>query len=451
MPDMKPVSRVNAAEGGTQVPRGSASGTAVPEAPRKMLIQLPFQKVYQDLSEDHQPLPWVGYLSPEQRKALSDITYCKTPEAGYSVHECSNCGHTTYNYNKCKNRNCPVCRNLKTMVWVDNRSVDVIDAPYFHVVMTLPHELNELIYVNQKALYGLLHQSLSRAILELSRDEKYLGGTPGIIQVLHTWDQELKYHVHLHAIVTGAGLTKDGNLVYVKSDDFFIPVHVLSKVVRGKFMEKLKDMYEKEALKLTGAASKLKNHYEWQELINKLYSTNWNSYVKATFNGKGNAIEYLARYTNKVGIGNSRIVSVSGSQVVFTARGSDGKQSRKIKISTEEFVGRFLMHVLPSGFQKVRYYGFLANGCRKEKIAKIRSIQGGRTLFQHKYKKPTESEVLRVEFNVDVHTCPKCKIGTMDIIEDVEGFLSHTYTPAGKKKKHRYSNRKSRNKPREAS
>ena len=397
------------------------------------LIQKPFELAMEKFTVNH-TFPYSGRLSPEQVKAFKDITFCKTPDAGFTVYQCSECGYKSYNYNKCTNRNCPVCQNLKTLVWVDERSAEVIDASYYHLVMTLPHELNGLIYANQESLYGLLHKSLSSAIIELAMDEQYLGGVPGIIQVLHTWDQDMKYHVHVHAVISGAGLTKDNKLVYAKSDKYLVPEKAVSKLVKGKFLDALKTLYCDKSLRFVGESSKYVNYYEWKDLISSLYTKDWVCYIKETFNGNGNAIDYLARYTNKIAIGNNRIRQVTDDEVTFTVRGEDGTQSEERTLSIEDFVGRYLMHVLPSGFQKIRYYGFLANGCRKKKLALIFELQG-RQQFLHRYKEPKESEVLRVEFHVDLDVCPQCgKKGTMSDIDEVFGMLSSTFIPLGQTK-----------------
>lgn len=198
-------------------------------------------------------------------------------------------------------------------------------------------------------------------------------------------------------------------------------------------MADLKDMYNTGKLKLEGRAAKYKNHYEWKELVNSMYDKDWICNLKETFNGKGNAIEYLARYTNKVAIGETRIKSVKGGIVTFTSRDKEGKQTIKNELSCEEFVGRYLMHVLPSGFQKIRYYGFLANGCRKRKLEHIFKKQGRRQ-YLNRYKEPTEQEVLRVDYHIDLKTCSKCgKSGSMKEIDYVKGSLSHTYIPLGRK------------------
>ena len=432
MVNMKPVSQVSP-EDSVKVYSGSIGASYTPTPLKTKQIQVPFQEVARTYTHD-KVFPHVGILSNEQRKALLDISHCKTPKGGFSVYQCSECGNLTYNYNKCKNRNCPVCQNLKTLIWLDDRRSEVIDSDYYHLVMTLPHELNPVIYENQKLLYGLLHKSVSSAIIQYAKDDKHLGGEPGIVQVLHTWDQLMGYHVHVHVIVTGAVLTKDGKIVQNKNDGFFCPEKVLSKLVKGKYMDALKKMYKNGELKLAGLADKYKNRYEWNELIEKLYSIDWISYIKETFNGNGNAMEYLARYTNKVAIGDSRIKSVASGTVIFTSRDSEGKQTIENKVSYEEFVGRYLMHVLPSGFQKIRYYGFLANNCRKKKLEGIFKEQGKKQSSK-KYKEPTEKEVLRVEFKIDLDTCPKCgKKGTMLEVDLVKGTLNHTYTPSRRKR-----------------
>ena len=431
---MKPMSAFSQKENHDEY-EGMYGMTYTPHPLPPKLIQKPFQEVFNRFNSTAEEfiLPAIGYLTLEQMKALEDIATCKTADAGFSVYGCNNCGAITYNYNKCKNRNCPICQNLKTYIWADQRKAEVFDSDYYHVVMTVPHELNPLFYENQKELYGLLHNCVSSAIIEYAKDDDHLGGTPGIIQILHTWDQHLNYHVHIHTIVTGLGLTNEGKLVYNKSDGFLMPKKVLEDLVKYKFMDSLKSMYNNNTLSLESMASKYKNHYEWNELINKMYETQWVSFIKETFNGNGNAIDYLARYTNKVAIGNSRIQSVEGGIVTFTSRDSEGKQTIKNQLSCEEFVGRYLTHVLPSGFQKIRYYGIFANGCRKKNVDHILKLQGNKQRL-YCYKEPTEKEVLKVEFHVNLDVCPKCsQKGTMKQIDYVMGSLSYTYIPLGKK------------------
>ena len=203
---------------------------------------------------------------------------------------------------------------------MDKRREEVIDTPYFHVVFTLPHELNPLIYCNQKLLYGLLHRCCAETLLELSSDKKYLGATPGIIQVLHTWNLEIGYHVHIHCIVSGGGLTYDKKIRRSKNK-FFIPVGVLRDKFKGKYLSQLDSMYRKEHIVLSSSCEKLRNSYEWTAFKNDLYGKDWCPYIKETFNGFGNALEYLGRYTHKIAISNNRILSVTEKEVTFSARG----------------------------------------------------------------------------------------------------------------------------------
>ena len=246
------------------------------------------------------------FLSDTQSKAAHAILNCKSGKLGFNMSRCSDCGHLEVHNNSCRNRSCPNCQAVLKEVWVDKRRAEVIDSPYFHVVFTLPHELNPLIYGNQKLLYGLLHSCCAETLLELSADKKWLGATPGIIQVLHTWNQELNYHVHMHCIVSGGGLTKDGK-IRKSPRHFFIPTAVLRDKFKGKYMARLSSLYADGALNFSSACEELRNSYHWKEWKNSLYEKDWCPYIKETFNGFGNAMEYLGRYTHKIAISNSRI------------------------------------------------------------------------------------------------------------------------------------------------
>jgi len=229
------------------------------------------------------------------------------------------------------------------------------------VVFTLPHQLNPLLYHNQKLLYGLLHRCCSETLLELCANPKYLGALPGIIQVLHTWNQELDYHVHMHCIVSGGGMTTDRKL-RISKGNFFIPVFVLRDKFQGKFLALLDELYCGGQLVFPSSCDSLKDSASWNAFKDRLYKQEWCPYIKETFNGFRNAIEYLGKYTHRIAISNGRIISVNETEVTFSARGKKpGEPRRTITLSNEEFIRRYLMHVLPSGFQKIRYYGFLNN------------------------------------------------------------------------------------------
>lgn len=342
-----------------------------------------------------------------QRKAASAIMKCKTGAIGCNISRCDDCGYTEVHSNSCRNRNCPNCQAVLKEIWVDKRKSEVIDSPYFHVVFTLPHELNPLIYCNQSLLYGLLHKCAAETLLELSSNHEYLGATPGIIQVLHTWNQELLYHVHMHCIVSGGGLTVDGKIRKSKGK-FFIPVFKLRDKFKGKYLAILDQYYKAGKLCFSESCKSLRNSYQWQEFKDNLYTKDWCPYIKETFNGFGNAIEYLGRYTHKIAISNSRILSVDESKIVFSARGKKpGYPTRTITLENEEFIRRFLLHVLPPGFHKIRYYGFLNNRTKKKKLELIFKLQGFQK-FKSRYIGMTMAELIEAVWHVNVHVCKEC-------------------------------------------
>ena len=235
------------------------------------------RQIFEQSYDDYSAL--VHFQSDVQRKAAQDILNCKSGRLGVNLSQCTDCGHVEIHNNSCRNRNCPNCQAVLKEIWVDKRKAEVIDTPYFHVVFTLPHQLNPLIYCNQKLLYGLLHRCCAETLLELSADKKWLGATPGIIQVLHTWNQELDYHVHMHCIVSGGGLTKDGK-IRRSSKNFFIRTEVLRDKFKGKYMAHLSSLYESGSLTFSSSCEKLRNFYHWKEWKNSLYEMDWCPYIK---------------------------------------------------------------------------------------------------------------------------------------------------------------------------
>lgn len=364
-----------------------------------------------------------GYSQSDiQRKASQAILDCKSGKLGVNISQCPDCGHTAFHNNSCRNRNCPSCQAVMKEIWVDKRRAEVIDSPYFHVVFTLPHELNPLIYGNQQLLYGFFHRCCAETLLELSADKKHLGATPGIIQVLHTWDQEINYHVHMHCIVSGGGLTPDHKIRKVKKN-FFLRVEVLRDKFKGKFLAGLQSFFQNNRLFFSASCERLRNSYEWAQFRDSLYQKDWCPYIKETLGGFGNAIEYLGRYTNKVAIANSRILSVDEQQVSFSARSKKpGEPRRTITLTNVEFIRRYLMHVLPSGFQKIRYYGFLNNRYKTSNLKLIFTIQGHQR-FKAKYTNLSMAELLKAVWNIDIRICPKCGCCNMQ-------HIGRTYGPS---------------------
>ena len=354
-----------------------------------------------DFLEDH-------YTSRVQRDAANAIADCKTGRLGVNFTTCDECGYTEAHNCSCRNRNCPNCQGVMKDVWVEQRRAEVIDARYFHAVFTVPHSLNALFLSNQVLLYKLLFSAASRTLLTLSRDEHYLGAEPGIIMVLHTWSRTLDYHPHVHCIISGAGLTRDHKLK-LSGEKFFIPIRAAMKMFRGKFMEALRSYHDSGKLVIPDSCSELRSSDCWNAFVSKLYSTDWCPYIKETMNGSGDAIKYLGRYTNRIAISNARITDVTGSTVTFWYKDRKDHNIRKeMTLSHEEFIRKFLMHVLPKGFQKIRYYGYLSNPVKKKKLRILFDLQG-RQLFKARFSMDTsKDEILKILYGIDVHICPRC-------------------------------------------
>lgn len=332
---------------------------------------------------------------------------CKTGSLGLNVEACPNCGLVMSHYNSCRNRNCPNCQAIPKERWVDKRSSEIIDGSYYHVVFTVPADLNPWFYANQTAMYDLLHRCAAETILQLAADRKFLGAVPGIIQVLHTWGQKLNYHPHIHAIVTGSGLALGCRYVPNRRKNFFIPVRVLSRKFRGKFMNLFKKLYDNGKLTIPSSCQNLTDPLKWQLFCNKLYLMEWNPFIKQTFNGNGNAIEYLGRYTHRIAISNNRIISVNDNMVSFHARDYKTGQQEVITISCDQFLRRFLRHVLPAGFRKIRYYGLFCNRFKKKNLDLIFRVQGHR-MFSEKYADSSAAEIMLAAFGKDITLCPCC-------------------------------------------
>jgi len=351
-----------------------------------------------------------GY-SKEQAKVARAIMSCKTGFLGFNKTQCDECGHVEFHNNSCRNRNCPSCQAVLREVWIDSRNSEIIDAPYYHVVFTVPHELNGLIYGNQLELYSLMHGAVAQTLLQLSADKKHLGAEPGIVQILHTWGQALNFHPHIHCIVTGAGLTPD--LRFVKGrDGFFVPVRMLSEVFRGKFIQGLQNLRNSGRLLFPGALSDLGSDAGWGAFIGLLRSKGWVPFIKETFNGHGNAVEYLGRYSHRIAISNSRIVSVSDEGVSFRVKDYRDNSTKIVTIPGVEFIRRFLWHVLPKGFQKIRYFGFLNNRFKSRNL-KIISRITGKLLSQRRLAGLSMAELIRAVWNVSIRLCPVCNCESM--------------------------------------
>lgn len=350
--------------------------------------------------------------SLQQVKAALNIIRCRTNALGGHIQKCDKCDHIVVHYNSCRDRHCPMCQGLTNAVWVDRRSRDILNAPYFHVVFTMPQELHALIYQNQRLLYSLFYRAVAETLQELSWDEKYLGAQAGFLSLLHTWGQDLHYHPHIHTVLLAGGLTKL-NQWRSSSKKFFIPVKVLSKKFRGKYLYYLKQHYHQDQLKFYGDAEKYSDPKSFQELIDRCYAKDWYTYTKRTFSGPLAVLKYLGNYTRRIAISNSRVVSVNEDTVTISIK--DYKEAGKRKetsLDGAEFIRRFLMHVLPKGFVKIRHYGILANRNKKTKLELCRKLSFSPT-YKPKYEGLTTVEILCLLVGKDVTVCPVCREGRL--------------------------------------
>jgi len=345
--------------------------------------------------------------SSQQIKAAKNILNCKTNALGGHISSCD-CGHVEVYYNSCRDRHCPMCQGVTKAMWVDQRCKDAIDAPYFHVVFTMPQELHSLIYQNQNVLYNLMYQGVSKTLLELSLDPKYLGAQPGFFCILHTWGQDLHYHPHIHVVVMAGGLTKL-NKWQSSGKKFFVPVKVLSKMFRGKYLHYLKQHYQDKLLSFEGNLQHLQRPLEFKKLLDDCYKKDWYSYSKGALAGPLAVIQYLGRYTHRIAISNSRISSIEEETVTIKVRDNkDTQKNKTVTLKGIEFVRRFLMHILPSRFVKVRYYGILATRNKKTKLALCRKLTSS-AIYKPRFEGLSMLQVLTIILGRDVAKCPKCE------------------------------------------
>jgi hypothetical protein len=348
-------------------------------------------------------------------RVMRAIEVCRTAVLGGHVDECDHCGSLTISYNSCRNRHCPKCQCLDKERWLEARKKDLIPVKYFHVVFTLPEPLRPLVLRNQKLLYQILFRASSDTLKELTRDPKHLGADIGFISLLHTWSQSLMDHPHLHCIVTAGGLSPDGKRWIPCKEDFFLPVKVLSRLFRGKFLAYLKNAYDKGQIAFPGQIAHLKQHHALKALLTTLYGQEWNVYCKPSFRNAETLMEYLGRYTHRVAISNDRLVKIEGDQVTFKYRDrNDNNQIKLMTLDAAEFIRRFLLHILPDGFVKIRHYGIFSTRNRKTKLAQCMALFGVRypDQDQEKHRMPWE-ELLESITGVDPRICPYCGKGRM--------------------------------------
>lgn len=364
-------------------------------------------------------------LSSEQRRVLRAVMDCRTPALGGHRQKCDDCGHERTQYNSCRNRHCPKCQASARAEWMEARCTELLPIPYFHVVFTLPKELGPLALQNRRLVYGILFQAAAETLQGVAANPQHLGAEIGVLAVLHTWGQNLMHHPHLHCVVTGGGLSSDRSRWIAckrsrqRKQYFFLPVRILSAVFRGKFMALLKQAFSQGQLTLHGQLASLVQPTVWEQLLDAAVKKDWVVYAKRPFGGPEQVLKYLARYTHRVAISNSRLLELREGRVSFHYKDyADQQQNKRMSLSSSEFIRRFLMHTLPSGFVRIRYYGFLANRYRQERLAQCRSLLGVTTEMLTAPAEPAAPT--EIDDPVPKHQiCPVCKHGRLVIVEAI--------------------------------
>jgi hypothetical protein len=373
----------------------------------------PCATVQQLLLKQHVPLPVAPNLHVQN--VLSRLKRCRTAALGYHVYRCSDdaCGHIKYQYHSCRDRHCPQCGAIKKQEWIEARTQELLPIKYYHVVFTLPHELGSVVMGHRKLLFKLLFDASAQTLLCFAKDPKYLGATPGIISVLHTWGQQLSFHPHVHCIVSGGGITDDNAWKNATKNEwrFLFPIKAMSIVYRTKFLQTLKQMIDKDEVTLPDKT-------DAKKLIDLLYHKDWIVYAKAPFGGPHAVIEYLGRYTHKVAISNHRICSINDQQCTVTFAYKDyidDNKQKQMTLNATEFIRRFEQHILPVRFTKIRTYGYLSNRNRHQRINEVLKKMK-MPLHKGLVKIPLQLHLIQ-QYGIDLTECPCCKNKTLKLVQ----------------------------------
>jgi hypothetical protein len=363
-------------------------------------------------------------LSPAQRRVMRAITACRTAALGGHVEACDSCEHQRIAYNSCRNRHCPKCQSLVRAQWIEHRQEELLDTQYFHVVFTLPEEVAAIAYQNKAVVYNLLFAATAETLRTIAADPKHLGAEIGFFTVLHTWGQNLTHHPHLHCVVPGGGLSADGQRWIACRPGFFLPVRVLSRFFRRRFLELLEQAFDDGELEFFAALHDLCERNAFRRYLEPLRDREWVVYAKAPFAGPEQVLDYVGRYTHRVAISNNRLLDIEDGKVSFRWKDyRDNSAKKTMTLEADEFIRRFLLHVLPQGLQRIRYYGLMGNRHREEKLAQCRQLLDMET------KTPVETDVVEIPSDyrdrfealtgVSLHQCPVCHRGRMLIVEQI--------------------------------
>ena len=351
-------------------------------------------------------------MSPVQQKAFFAIKNCRTSMMGGHTDRCDQCGHQRFFYNSCRNRHCPQCQGLKQAKWVDKLACDLLPVQYFHIVFTVPSELNSIALVNPVVVYNILFKAASETLITLSKDRKYLNSSTGMVAILHSWGQNLMYHPHLHTMVPAGGWNEREQKWNPSRKKFFIPVRVLSTLFKGKFLYYLKKAFSDHKLIFAGETNQLKTQRNFKALVYSLYQKSWVVYAKKPFKNSSQIINYLGRYSHRIAIANSRIKSMDDNRVVFSMKDYRDGKHKVIQLQSTEFIRRFLLHVLPKSFCKIRYYGLFATRNRSTTLLSCRKAMGKSLSVSRFIGLPWQQQLLLITGH-DITVCPACKKGNM--------------------------------------
>src|SRR5271155_482919 len=358
-------------------------------------------------------------LSTARWRAMNAIESCRTAALGGHVERCGDCGHQRIAYNSCRNRNCPKCQGLARARWLEDRQAELLDVPYFHVVFTVPDAIATIAFQNQTVVYDILFRAALETLRTIAADPKHLGAEIGFLAVLHTWGQNLSHHPHLHCLVPGGGIAPDGKSWIPCRPGFFLPVRVLSRMFRGRFLHHLERAFAAGALNCFSAHRHLHEPAAFRRNLAPVRDTEWVVYAKRPFAGPAQVLDYVGRYTHRVAISNNRLVSMQDGQVRFRWKDyRDGNRQKTMSLQAGEFIRRFLIHVLPDGFHRIRYYGFLGNCHRTRKLERCRA------LLRMAPAAPVEPpgdyrERFEALTGQSLRQCPHCHTGTMVVIDSI--------------------------------
>lgn len=353
-------------------------------------------------------------LPLQQLRVMRAIELCRTSALGGHVEKCHQCSYARNSYNSCRNRHCPKCQGSDRLRWLQSRQGELLPVEYFHVVFTLPEPIAQLAFYNKQTVYSILFRAAAETLLTIARDPRHLGAEIGFFGILHTWGQNLLHHPHIHFVVPGGGIGPDGQWIRCRPG-FFLPVRVLSRLFRRLFLKALCKAFENDQLVFFSDLASLKNLAAFQAWLDPLKETEWVVYAKRPFGGPQTAIQYLARYSHRVALSNNRLLDVSHGRVTFQwkdYRGKDRHQSRTMTLDAEEFIRRFLIHTLPPGFQRIRYFGLMANRHRRQTLARCRTLLTGPQ--GQLLPSFTQCQSLwRILTSPPSRSCPQCRSGML--------------------------------------